>query len=228
MARMARAVAVGVAHHVTQRGVNREQVFFTDGDRRTYLEWLVEHAYHARLKILAYCLMDNHIHMVAVPEEPESLAVALRRAHSRYSQYLNSRRRRVGHLWQNRYHSCAMDERHLGVALRYVERNPVRANLVQRPEEYEWSSAPAHLGEDRNTGLLDWAFYDEFGGKERWAALLAEPEELVEIRLLQRGTFTGRPVGDAAFVGRMEEQLGRSLALKRKPRKLMRLEAAAW
>jgi hypothetical protein len=74
---------------------------------------------------------------------------------------------------------------------------------------------------------LDWAFYDEFGGRERWAVLLAEPEESVEIPLLQRGTFTGRPVGDTAFVGRMEEQLGRSLALKRKPRRLVGLEAKA-
>jgi len=227
MARLARAVAVGVAHHVTQRGVNRERVFFTDGDRRTYLEWLAEHAQQARLKILAFCLMDNHIHLVAVPEEPESLAVTLRRAHSRYSQYLNSRRHRVGHLWQNRYHSCAMDEKHLGMALRYVERNPVRANLVLRPEEYEWSSAAAHLRGEHGDGLLDWNFYDSFGGQQRWAALLAEPEELVEIRWLQRGTFTGRPVGDAAFVSRMEEQLGRPLALKRKPRKLLGMEAAA-
>jgi putative transposase len=137
MARFVRAVAVGVAHHITQRGIDRRRVFFSDADRRTYLECLATYAAQARMRILAYCLMQNHIHLVAIPDEPHSLAVALRRAHGRYALYLNARRQRVGHLWQNRFYSCALDERHFWVALRYVERNPVRANLVTRPEEYE-------------------------------------------------------------------------------------------
>jgi len=227
VARFARAVGVGVAHHITQRGVNRERVFFTEGDRRTYLDWLAEHAAHARLRILAYCLMSNHIHLIAVPDERQSLAVAIRRAHSRYSQYLNSRRRRCGHLWQNRFYSCALDEKHLGVALRYVELNPVRAHLVARPEDYEWSSAAAHLHGRQEMPLLDWEFFAQFGGAERWATLLAEPEELMEIRLLQRGTFTGRPVGDADFVSRLEHELGRPLALQRQPRSLLARIASA-
>ena len=143
MARFPRAVGVGLAHHITQRGINRERVFFTDTDRQTYLNWFAEYAARARLRILACYLMNNHIHLVAVPEEADSLAVALRRAHSRYSLYLNTRRRRTGHLWQNRSSSCALDEAHLGAALRHVERNPVRASLVTRPEEYEWPGRAA-------------------------------------------------------------------------------------
>ena len=114
MPRFARAVAVGGAHHITQRGVDRQRVFLTDSDRRTYLDCLANPAAEARLRILAYCLMGNHIHLVAVPEEPLSLAVALRRTHSRYATYFNARRGRVGHFWQNRFHSCPLDERHLG------------------------------------------------------------------------------------------------------------------
>jgi putative transposase len=136
--------------------------------------------------------MENHIHLVAVPDEPQSLRVALRRAHGRYALYLNARRGRVGHLWQNRFYSCPLDQRHLWVALRYVERNPLRASLVTRPEEYAWSSAAAHLGVARTPEFLDWEFHADAGGPERWAGLLAEPEELIAIRALQRGTFTGR------------------------------------
>ena len=92
MPRFARAVAVGVAHHITQRGIDHQRVFFTDADRLTYLDCLETYCAQARLRILAYCLLSNHIHLVAVPEEPSSLAIALRRTHGRYALYLNARR----------------------------------------------------------------------------------------------------------------------------------------
>jgi putative transposase len=227
MARFARAVVVDVAHHITQRAVDRQRVFFTDSDRLTYLDGLTTYSRQARLRILAYCLMSNHVHLVAVPEEPDSLAVALRRAHGRYALYLNARRRRVGHLWQNRFYSCALDESHLWVALRYVERNPVRANLAIRPEQYRWSSAAAHCGLVKPAGLLDCEFHTAAGGVERWRALLAEPEELMAIRALQRGTFTGRPVGDADFVAALERQLGRPLVSHQGRRTDLEIRTAA-
>jgi putative transposase len=196
---------------VLPSGVDHQRVFFTDGDRRTYLEWLTTYAAEARARILAYCLMDNHIHLVAIPEETRSLATALRRAHGRYSLYLNTRRKRSGHLWQNRFYSCPLDDQHLWIALRYVERNPVRANLVARPEEYAWSSAAAHLGFTDPPELLDLPFHAQAGGTQRWAALLAEPEELIDIRALQRGTFSGRPLGSDEFVTALEQTLHRPL-----------------
>jgi putative transposase len=225
MARFARAVAAGVAHQITQRGVDQQKVFFADSDRRTYLDCLASYCQQAGVRILAYCLMSNHVHLVAVPDEAQSLGVALRRAHGRYSLYLNASRQRVGHLWQNRYYSCAMDEKHLWAALRYVERNPVRANLVTRPQDYEWSSAAAHVRahDVGPNSLLDWQFYTQSGGQERWIEMLAEPEELITIRTLQLGTFTGRPVGSDSFIAKLEEQLGRPLA----PRQGKRLKASA-
>lgn len=228
MGRFARAVAVGVAHHITQRGVDQQRIFFTDADRRTYLECLERYCAEAQLRILTYCLMSNHIHLVAIPEEPQSLATALRRTHGRYALYLNARRRRSGHLWQNRFYSCALDDRHLWAALRYVEHNPVRAELVKRPEEYSWSSAAAHLGRCAPPTLLDWCFYIDCGGLERWIGLLAEPEELTVIRSLQRGTFSGRPAGNSDFVARLEQQLGRPLASRqgRRPQKESALVSA--
>jgi putative transposase len=231
MARFARAVAVGVAHHITQRGIDHQRVFFTDADRLTYLDCLETYCDQARLSVLAYCLMSNHIHLVAVPKEPLSMAIALRRTHSRYSLYLNTRRHRVGHLWQNRFYSCALDDPHLWIALRYVERNPVRANLIARPEEYEWSSAAAHLaaqpGVMPKAELLDWEFHRSAGGVERWAALLAEPEELIAIRALQRGTFTGRPVGSQEFIIGLEHQLGRPLLRRQGQRKALAAAAVS-
>jgi putative transposase len=212
MARFARAVALGAAHHITQRGVDQQRVFFTDADRHTYLDYLQTYFAQAWLRILAYCLTSNHIHLVAIPDEPQSLATALRRTHGRYALYINSRRHRVGHLWQNRFYSCPLDETHLSAALRYGERNPVRAELATRPEEYAWSSASAYVGIEAPSALLDWPFYTNSGGRERWIALLAEPEELAAIRALERGTFTERPLGSPDCVARLEHELGRPLA----------------
>lgn len=211
MARFARAVAVGCAHHITQRGVNRQRVFYTDCDRRTYLELLTVASSRSRLRIVAHCLMDNHVHLVAVPEEPTSMATALRSTHGRYAAYLNARKARSGHLWQNRYYSCALDENHVRTAIRYVERNPVRAQFTEKPEDYRWSSAAAHLGLCTAPPVLDCSVVVEIGGVADWRALLAEPEELTAIRALQRSTFSGRPLGRESFVEKLERQLDRTL-----------------
>ncbi len=124
MPRLARAIAVGCAHHITQRGNNRQPVFFVDDDRRLYLRLLQEQAQKYGLEVLAYCLMDNHVHLVAIPHEEEALAQAVGRTHFRYTQYINRFHQCSGHLWQGRFYSCALDGRHLWPALKYVELNP--------------------------------------------------------------------------------------------------------
>ena len=152
-------MAVGCAHHITQRGNNHQAVFFVDDDRRVYLELLQEQADKYGLKIAGYCLMDNHVHLVAIPQAQESLAQAIGRTHFRYSQYVNRFHKRSGHLWQGRFYSCALDERHFWLAMRYVELNPVRARLCRRPWRHEWSSAAAHTDERAKSELLnlsDW------------------------------------------------------------------------
>jgi putative transposase len=154
--------------------------------------------------------MPNHVHLIVVPEEPTSLSVALRRTHGRYANYLNARRGRSGHLWQNRFYSCPLEHPRLFVALAYVERNPVRAGMVEKPEQYAWSSAKAHLTGEA-AGWLDMELWRETGGAARWQGLLASPEDLLTIRQLQRGTFTGRPVGSDAFVADIETMLQRRL-----------------
>ncbi len=200
MPRNARIVVPGLAHHVTQRGTDRQIVFHTRNDRHVYLRLLKENSDRAGLRILAYCLMTNHVHLIAVPQEEDSLAVALRRTHGRYAQYSNARRLRSGHLWQNRFYSCPLDGEHLWAALGYVERNPVRAGIVAAAAEYEWSSAAAHLLGRDSRFLLDMGFWEEAGGAERWAGLLCSVEEEDKIKQLRRATYAGRPLGSQEFL----------------------------
>src|SRR5579883_230312 len=155
MARLARVVVPGVWHHATQRGNRRQTVFFTDSDRATYLQFLTRHCARSAVRIAGYCLMSNHVHLIAVPERLGALASALGRTHVDYARWLNLRRGETGHVWQNRFYSCALDERHQWHALRYVELNPVRAGLVAHAAEWPWSSAAAHLQGSDASGLLD-------------------------------------------------------------------------
>ncbi|NWF85105.1 MAG: transposase [Bryobacteraceae bacterium] len=210
MPRNQRCVLPGQAYHITQRGTNRQRVFFTSSDRSAYLRLLGQNLDDAEVRLLAWCLMPNHIHLVAVPERADSLAVLLRRVHGRYAQMVNARRLRSGHLWQNRFYSCALSPSHLWRALAYVERNPVRAGIAGRAEDYRWSSAAAHLGlaKDRYA-LLDMEFWREQGGAAGWSELLAQPEQALEMRLPRRCTYAGRPLGDQEYVAMFEERFGR-------------------
>ena len=142
MPRIARYVAPGVAHHITQRGTGRQLVFKSRADRRVYLDLLREQARFTDVLVLAYCLMPNHIHLIAVPFDEDSLAVLLRRVHGRFAQYFNARRARCGHLWQNRFYSCPTGPAHLWPALRYVESNPVRAGLVKSQADWPYVWQP--------------------------------------------------------------------------------------
>ncbi len=146
MARQARIVIPDVPHHVTQRGNNRQDVFFTDDDRRLYLAVLQERCAAAGVRVLAYCLMNNHVHLIVVPPDEGSLAAAVGRTHFLYAQAINHLHGRSGHLWQGRFYSCPLDETHLWRAAAYVERNPVRSRLVRRAWKWPWSSAAVHVG----------------------------------------------------------------------------------
>jgi putative transposase len=153
MARIARVVIPGAAHHVTQRGNNAQDVFFVDDDREVYLELLKQQSDKYGLEVVGYCLMTNHVHVLAKPLKEDSLANAIGRTHFVYTRYINRLHGRRGHLWQNRFYSCALDEGHFWLALRYVERNPVRAKIVRQAWEYPWSSAAVHTGGSDSTGL---------------------------------------------------------------------------
>ena len=149
-------VAVGAPHHVTQRGNNRQKIFFSDSDRHIYLAFLAERSRKFGMTLLGYCLMPNHVHLVAVPARADSLARALGRAHYDYAVYFNHRKLHSGHVWQNRFYSAPLDRAHLGTALRYVDLNPVRARLAQTAVDYRWSSARAHSTVATRAGCSTW------------------------------------------------------------------------
>lgn len=145
MPRQARVIVPGVPYHVTQRGNNREAVFRSGEERWRYLRLLRTHAVQDGTGILAYCLMTNHVHLVAIPEKVDSLAHTLGRTHCEYTLLTNREAGRSGHLWQSRFYSCPLDLRHLFNAIRYVELNPVRVGLADTAREWGWSSARAHM-----------------------------------------------------------------------------------
>ena len=144
MPRMSRLVVPGYPHHITQRGNRRQQTFFGEADYRAYLSLIRKRMVAAGVEVWAYCLMPNHIHLVAVPARPESLAQLLRVVHHRHARRVNEAHGWSGHLWQERFRSFVMDETHLLAAVRYVELNPVRAGLCERAVDWPWSSVHAH------------------------------------------------------------------------------------
>lgn len=207
---MARVVAVGVAHHITQRGINRQAVFTSDKSREVYLSLLREHADRHRLRILGYCLMTNHVHVLAVPDRDDALAATFRYAHGRYAQYANTELRRSGHFWQNRFPSCPVEASATDHVLAYVERNPVRAGMVRQAGAFAWSSAGVHTGAHADDGgTLDLTAWRERWTGAEWAEALAG--EQADAEALRRATYTGRPLGSEAFVADLELRLQRKL-----------------
>jgi putative transposase len=209
MARLARVVAAGLPHHVTQRGNRRQPVFFGDDDYEAYRALLAEGCHAAGVAIWAYCLMPNHVHLILVPSDADGLRAALGEAHRRYTRHVNFREGWRGYLWQGRFASFPMDEPHLLACARYVELNPVRAKLARRARDWRWSSARAHLkGSDDGLvsvkPLLDLA--------PDWPALLAEGLRTPEHTAIQSSERTGRPLGAPKFIARLEKRLGRTLS----------------
>ena len=131
MSRIARVVAAGIPHHVTQRGNRRQPTFFGDDDYHAYLELMAQWCRRCGVAIWAYCLMPNHVHLIAVPKSEDSLRRGIGEAHRRYTRRVNFREGWRGHLWQGRFASFVLDEDYLLAATRYVELNPVRARLVR-------------------------------------------------------------------------------------------------
>jgi len=211
MPRTARIVVPRLPHHIVQRGNNRQDVFFAAADYRTYLDILQEQGQRFGLRVLAYCLMTNHVHLVAVPGNEEALARAVGRTHWLFSRYINRLHGRSGHLWQNRFFSCPLDNDHLLHAARYVERNPVRARIVRLPWRYPWSSAAAHTGEKEGHEVLDMAAWHRLFRPAAWKKILQEKEDEMMVDRLRRCMRTGRPLASDRFITRMEAKLGARL-----------------
>ena len=226
MARFARVVVVDVAHHVTQRGNARQVILSSDGDRVTYLELLRQYSELHGLALLGYCLMSNHVHLIAVPRGAEALAQALKHAHGRYASYWNARNSSSGHVWQGRFYSCPLDETHLWRALRYVELNPVRAGMVPEAAEWRWSSAAAHCGSGPPEALLEMERWRNRWTVAEWRKHLAAGESASDVATVRQYTHTGRPLGSEEFVANLEHSTLRALAPRKAGRPMKRVRDA--
>jgi putative transposase len=199
--------------HITQRGNNRQDVFNSTDDRKLYLKLLNDEATRHNVRVLGWCLMTNHVHLILIPDDGASLALALGHAHSQYALAFNRSKEKVGHLWQNRFHSCTLQASHLIRALRYVELNPVRAGLAGSALDWPWSSARAHVLHGLADPLMggDWPEWfrgwDYAGWKECLGSDLADGE----LQTIRRATRTGEPFGTGEFLRELEQQLGKSL-----------------
>ena len=207
MPRQSRLVLPNVAHHIVQRGNYKRPVFILNSDFKKYCEWFKEYAEKYGVETYAYCLMTNHVHFIVMPKTEDGLAKVFNTLHMRYAQRINKRRSVTGHLWQGRFFSCLLDEAHLYRAIRYVEKNPVRAQLVQNAWDYEWSSANEHVGGGKGPIPLSRSF--EMSAQE-WKEYLTELDDEMnhEIRLK---TQRGLAIGSEKFVTDVENKLKRSL-----------------
>jgi putative transposase len=210
---MARIVIPGLAHHITQRGNNRQDVFFTDDDRRAYLGILRKQSERFGLVVLGYCLMTNHVHLIAIPADEESLARGIGRTHWLYSLYINRLHHRSGHLWQNRFFSCALDHGHVLGAMAYLELNPVRAKTARYAHKYPWSSAAAHIQAQTADPhqLLDLPAWRKMTPEVDWGEYLGRFDDKASVAALRYATHRGRPLGSESFLSRLEVKLGRRL-----------------
>jgi putative transposase len=197
MPRAPRVIVPGVAHHVTQRGNRRQTLFFSDDDRRAYLQILATALQKHGTRCLAWCLMDNHVHLMLVPKDADGLRAPLSSAHTSYAQRINLREESSGHLFQGRYASYPMDDRHMMFAARYIENNPVAAGMVAQAEDWRWSSARAHI-DRRDDGLTDWNALGQH--MDNWRAMLADGLDAGAIveSALKTGRALGQPLAQVA------------------------------
>jgi putative transposase len=189
MPRTARLVVPNLPHHVTQRGNRKQKVFFCDEDRFFYMNLICKCAEKSDLILWAYCLMENHTHLIVVPQNTAGLAKGIGKAHQRYTRAINRREDWKGFLWQGRFHSYPLSERHLFAAIRYVEQNPVRAGIVRRAADYPWSSAKAHVSGKKDLWCEDFYLLKEI---PNWGRFLEYPTGAEEEEQFKHHIKTGK------------------------------------
>jgi putative transposase len=203
----------GLPYHLVQRGNNREACFIEAENYQYYLELWKEVARRYGVAVHAYCLMTNHVHFLATPRSPTAISNTLKVVGSRYALYVNRRYSRTGTLWEGRHRaSLVQSERYLLTCQRYIELNPVRAGMVERPEEYRWSSYGANAWGD-----VSWLTpHDEYRRLDtccetRCAAyreLFRHQLSEVDLHAIRRAAHYCQPVGDDRFRQQIEAKYG--------------------
>lgn len=227
MPRTARIIGVGYPYHIVQRGNNRQPVFFDDGDRYLYLKYLRESCAECDCKITAFCLMNNHVHILATPYEQDSLAKTMQKLGIRYVQYINKKHKRTGRLWECRFHSCLVDrDVYFWTVCRYIERNPVRAGIVIEPAGYKWSSARANSGMRSQHGFPE-PIWKGTHKREEYIRFLNQEDKKSDMDRIKKSTYRGNPIGTDKFLTYAAEKLGIVTNTRLKGRPLKKKKQAA-
>jgi len=219
MPRRQRIHLPGCPQHLIQRGANRQPVFFVDEDRRRYLDWLREYAEQRAVLVHAYCLMENHLHLLVTAPTGDALSGLMQDMGRRYVHYINRTQERAGGLWEGRYKACHLQaEVYLLACMRYVELNPVRANLSASAADYPWSSFHANAlgrtdrlvtphGEYLRLGAT---FEERQRAYQRSCAHEAR-NDVSAWQLIRAATQQGGLAGDGAFAEGVARRLGQSV-----------------
>jgi putative transposase len=233
MARHPRLALPGVPLHVVQRGNNRGACFVGDGDRRLYLQCLADAMRQHGCHIHAYVLMPNHVHLLVTPEAGDGVPMMMQDVGRRYVRLFNAVHRRTGTLWEGRYKAAMIDsERYFLTCQRYVEQNPLRADLVRNAADFAWSSYRNSAFGVRNPLVTPHEIFTALGRDDderraAYAALFAEPIPPREIEKIREATNKGWPLGSEIFVSRIESALGRTARPQKRGRKSAGAEQSA-
>lgn len=155
MIREARLIIENAYYHVMTRGNQKQKVFRKNEDYRQYLRLLRKYKKMLQIGIYGYCMMPNHIHLIIRPLKPAFLSDFMKRLNQAYTLYFNEKYSKCGHLWQGRFKSMViMNDQYALDCIEYIEYNPVRAELVKSPGDYEWSSYRFRVFEE-NSDILN-------------------------------------------------------------------------
>jgi len=228
MARQARTIIPGQAMHVMVRGNNREKLFFSDVDRRMYLDWLREAAKQFGSTVHAFALMPNHVHLLITPQNVDSLAKTMQSLGRRYAQYFNQQHHRSGTIWEGRYRSSLIDPDYFLRCQRYIELNPVRAGFEPNPQDSSWTSFASHIGANTEPWLVDHQHFWKLGNTpfERqisWANFVKEGAPHWEDCQITEALIRSKPwVSDMYATKLFKDNPDQALIRHRgRPRKLM-------
>lgn len=218
MPRTGRVVLPGFPHHVVQRGHNRQVVFAHKNDYSYYLDSLVDWKEEYGIRLYGYCLMTNHVHLIIEPETESAMGQFMKRLAGRQTRYVNRQKARSGTLWEGRYKSSPIDtDNYLLACCRYVDLNPVRAQIVSRPENFYWSSYRERIGLDTQVKILDNApdavekLPETLSNHKTYARYVSAPSSSAEIELIREALKRGQLTGGSHFIDEVEGIIGRRI-----------------
>ena len=228
MARIPRLCPIGIPQHIIQRGNNRQVCFASEDDLIAYTHWLTEYAEQFQVKVHAWVFMTNHVHLLATPMMENGISLMMQALGRRYVRYFNYTYQRTGTLWEGRFKSCVIcAEEYFFICQRYIELNPVRANMVSHPAEYKWSSYRFHAQEFLDLQSDLWQpheLYLKLGHQQRTRAKCYQalfkyhiPDE--ELGRIRSATHSDMALGNERFKEEIEQLTGRRVTPRKRGRK---------